>query len=63
MFPVVKDFHYKFQAWKSMSALLLVRRGIPKILSGLTSANKKLSSKNLSLLSLFDMEKVETTFL
>ncbi len=39
----------------------MVKKGIPSIISGLTSANRKLSLKNLSLLSLSDTEKVETT--
>ncbi len=41
----------------------MVRKGIPSTMSGLTSANKKLSSKNLSLLSLSDIEKVQITIL
>ncbi len=41
----------------------MVRNGISSTMFGLTSASKKLSSKNLSLSSLFDMKKVETTIL
>ncbi len=44
-----------------MSALLMVKKNIPSTMFGLISANKKLSSKNLSLSSLSNMEKVETT--
>ena len=44
-----------------MSILLMVRKGISSIVSGLTSANKKFFLKNLSLSSLSNMEKVENT--
>ncbi len=39
----------------------MVKKGISSTMSGLTSANRKLSSKNLSFLSLSNTEKVETT--
>ncbi len=39
----------------------MVKKGIPKITIGLILANRKLSSKNLSLLSLFNTKKIETT--
>ncbi len=39
----------------------MVKKGMSNTISGLTSANKKLSSKNLSLLSLTATEKIETT--
>ncbi len=39
----------------------MVKKGILSTMFGLTSANKKLSSKNLSLPSLSNTEKVETT--
>ncbi len=39
----------------------MVKKGIPKTISSLTLTNRKLSSKNLSLPSLFYTEKVETT--
>ncbi len=60
---VIQDLHYKSWAWKLISVLLIVRKDIASITSGLTLANKKLFSKNLSLLSLFDMEKMKTTIL
>ncbi len=58
---VVYDLYYKFRVWELMSALFMVRKSIPSITSSLTSANRKLSSKNLSLPSLSNMKKVETT--
>ncbi len=58
--PVVYDLYCKFWAWKLISTLLIVRKGIPSIKSGLTSANWKLSSKNHSLPSLSDTEKMDT---
>ncbi len=36
---------------------------MPKTISDLTLANKKLSSKNLTLLSLFNIKKVKTIIL
>ncbi len=39
----------------------MIRKSIQKIISNLTLANKKLLSKNLILLSLSYMEKIETT--
>ncbi len=60
-FLIVQDLYYKSWAWKLISALLIVRKKIPSITSGLILANRKLSSKNLSLPSLSDIEKVETT--
>ncbi len=41
----------------------MIKKSIPSITSSLISANRKLSSKNLSLLSLFDTEKIDTTIL
>ncbi len=41
----------------------MVKKSILSTMSDLTSANKKLSSKNLSLTSLSDTDKVETTIL
>ncbi len=38
----------------------MIKKGIPSTTSGLTSVNKKLFLKNLSLPSLSDMEKIET---
>ena len=46
-----------------MSTLFMIKKSIPKTISDLTSANRKLFSKNLSLPSLFDIEKVEITIL
>ena len=43
-----------------MSVLLMIKKGILSTIFRLTSANKKLFSKNLSLLSLSKIEKVET---
>ncbi len=51
----------KSWAWKLTSALLMVRKGMSSTISGLTSANRRFSSKNLSLLFLSDTKKVETT--
>ncbi len=39
----------------------MVRQGILSTTSDLTSANKKISFKNLSLPSLSDMEKIDNT--
>ena len=39
----------------------MVKKGIPRTIFDLKSANRKLSSKNLSLPSLSDTEKVEAT--
>lgn len=61
--PVLYKLYYKSQAWKSISALLMVRKTIQNTIASLTLGNKKPYSRNLSLLSLFDREKVETTIL
>ena len=42
---------------------LIVKKNILKTKSSLILANKKFFLKNLSLLSLFNMEKIETTIL
>ena len=46
-----------------MSTLLIIRKNIPNTTFDLTLANKKIFSKNLSLLSLSNIRKVETTIL
>lgn len=46
-----------------MSTLLMIRKSILITTFGLTSINKKLSSKYLFLLFLADTEKIETTIL
>ena len=63
MSPVMYDLYYKFWAWKSTLILLIFKKDISSTTSQLTSANKKLFLKNLSLLSLFNIEKVETIIL
>lgn len=62
-FLVVWNLYFKFQAWKLISILFMVRKYILKTISSLILANKKLFSKNLILLSLFNMEKIDTTIL
>lgn len=44
-----------------MLTLLIVRINISSLISGLISANKKLSLKNLILLFLSNIKKIETT--
>lgn len=39
----------------------MIKKDIPSTISGLISANRKLFSKNLFLLSLSYIEKIETT--
>ena len=46
-----------------MTILFMIKKNFLNIRFGLTLANRKLFSKNLSLLSLSDMKKVETTIL
>ena len=46
-----------------MLILIKVKKSISKIISGLILANKKFSLKNLSLLSLSNIEKIKTTIL
>ena len=36
--PVVYDFDYNFRDWKSMSVLLIIKKGILNTVSSLTSA-------------------------
>lgn len=54
------NLYYKFQVLKSMFVLFIIRKSILKTIFDLTLANKKLSLKNLILLSLSNIEKVET---
>ena len=60
---IIYNLYYKSWAWKLMSTLFMIRKDILSTMSGLTSINKKLSSKNLFLLFLFDREKIEITIL
>lgn len=46
-----------------MSTLLIIKKSIIIITSGLTLVNKKLFLKNLTLLFLSNMKKMETTIL
>ncbi len=62
-FSVMKDLYCKSWAWKSRSAFFIVRKSILHTISGLTLANKTLSSKDLCLPFLSNTEKVETTIL
>ena len=63
MFSIVQNLYYASWAWKSILLLLIIRKGISRITSNLTLANKKFSSKNFSLPSSSNMKKIETTIL